>query len=192
MEGLVVDVRVAFEEGLEVLLQVEELEAMVVDLGLLFDQLPLQLGLCLEMLLDLKLVLCHDLGLLGRGLTAGFLGELGGGGLGRHFEAVDLLLIVCVGAGRGEVLVGDLGIEFGFLAELGLEGRDLLSEALDDLCVAGDMVLDVMNVLDGFVLDVFGSVCVLEGVVSVLVVVTAGGDIGNHDRATVSAEGILQ
>ena len=192
LEGLVVDVRVPFEEGLEVLLQVEELEAMVVDLGLLLDQFSLQFGLCLEMLLDLKLVLCHDLRLLGWGLTAGFLGELGGGGLGRHFEAVDLLLIVCVGAGRGEVLVGDLGIEFGFLAELGLEGGDLLSEALDDLCVAGDVVLDVMDVLDGFVLDVFGSVCVLEGVVSVLVVVTAGGDIGDHDRAAVSAEGIFQ
>ena len=192
LESLVVDVRVAFEEGLEVLLKVEELEAMVVDLRLLLDQFALQLGLDLKMLLYLELVFCDDLGLLGRGLTAGFLGELGGGGLGRHFKAVDLLLIVCVGAGRGEVLVGDLGVEFGFLAELGLEGGNLLSEALDDLCVAGDVVLDVMDVLYGFVLDVFGSVCILESVVSVFVVVTAGGNIGDHDRAAVSSKRILQ
>ena len=72
--------------------------------------------------------------------------------------------------------------------ELAFETRDLVLKTSDDFCVLGDVVLDVVDILDGFVLDLLGPVGVFESVVGVLVAVAVGRDVGDHDCSAVSTQ----
>mmetsp|Transcript_24509 Transcript_24509/g.62216 ORF Transcript_24509/g.62216 Transcript_24509/m.62216 type:complete len:366 (-) Transcript_24509:350-1447(-) len=76
--------------------------------------------------------------------------------------------------------------------KLHLQIRELSLELLYDLRVLGDVVRDPHNVSHSLGLDVFGTIRVLQRVVSVLVVQMTRTHVGDHHRPAVPSERVLQ
>lgn len=59
---------------------------------------------------------------------------------------------------------------------------------IDFLEIVLDMAVDIIDVADGFGLDVFGSVGVSKGVLCFVKVYRAGTDTDDHDGSAVAAQ----
>ena len=71
--------------------------------------------------------------------------------------------------------------------QLSLKVRDLTLELCDDLGILRDMILHIVHVKLHVSLNVFGSICIFQGVMRIFILLTRGGNVGNHNGAAVSA-----
>ena len=78
------------------------------------------------------------------------------------------------------------------LGELVTQAEDLFTELIDDLCVVRYVEFDVKHVALHHCLDLLRSVRILQSVQRVLVRCERWGDVGDHDRSTVTAQGVLK
>ncbi len=78
------------------------------------------------------------------------------------------------------------------LGELVTQAKDLFTELINDLGVVRYMEFDVKHVALHHCLDLLRSIRILQSVQRILVGCERWGDVGDHDRPTVTAQGVFK
>jgi len=95
------------------------------------------------------------------------------------------LFIVSICSRRRKLLIRKLWLKFSLLGNLLLKLRNLISQSFNDFGITRDMVLDIMNIFDCFVFDMFCSICILQSVICVFIIVATRRYICYHYCSTI-------